>query len=947
MTISTTDIQALYIAYFNRPADKVGLKFWTDAATAAGSVASVADAFAASDEFAETYSGTEPTARIIAIYNNLFGRDPEPEGLLFWSDALASGKVNFGNVAYQIFKGAQNADKIAVDSKAAAAAAFTESLDTTAEIGGYVGKAANAVVSTWLKGITNPTNLATATTPAALNAVAAAAVDAHSGTSNVGATYILTENVDAFVGTAGNDKFSATITASSSPIGGLDSIDGGAGIDSFSIADSLTAAGADLLFPTISITNVETLTVSTNGALGNFGGAEAFDISGTGVTTANLTAAGAGTGTGSWVVAANTTDVNLVVAGANKASVEGGKAVSVKAGTAAADVSVVGSGLTTVTVKGGGVASVDNQNAAGTTGAGSTLTSVILDGVKGATADLSGKALTNVTLKGIAQASDISISNTTTAGYTLDLTVAATGYDATGAGVVVKVTDSAAAGAGATKVNVTATSDSSIALVTAKATTITAAGAGALELDLTDATIATSFNASTSTGGVSLTNVAAGLVAITGGAGADSLTTTQIAKVTFDMGAGNDIVTVGTAIAAGSSIKLGAGNDALLDGGGSVAASGTTTATTTVIDGGAGVDTIAASLINAANAAQFINFEALDLSTAANLDVELVTGSTITALTLTGGAGGGTLSNVANTVGLSVSGLNTGISTIGVKGAGSAAADVFTITFNGDAHSSAPSSANTTAGNVVVNSIETVNIASNGAANTWNSIALTDSKLKVVNITGEHNLDVTFVGVNGTVASGAGGVSLIDGSTATGKLNIDTHNVTVDGAGLTVKGGTAADTIVLGGFAAVNGGAGNDNITTAAAGGTLTGGAGADTFNVAASVATAATAAGSVFTTITDLAATDIIKFGATVTAFEATKVALGSSVTNLDLALAAAVTTAGDVSWFQYGTNTYIVADSGVAPDGLFGAGDVVVRLTGLVDLSHSTLALGALTIA
>ena len=71
---------------------------------------------------------------------------------------------------------------------------------------------------------------------------------------------------------------------------------------------------------------------------------------------------------------------------------------------------------------------------------------------------------------------------------------------------------------------------------------------------------------------------------------------------------------MGSAIAAGSTIALGDGNDTLLSVGGSVAVS--TASATTVIDGGAGTDSIAASLINAAHAAQFKNFESLDLSAA-------------------------------------------------------------------------------------------------------------------------------------------------------------------------------------------------------------------------------------------------------------------------------------------------------------------------------------------
>src|SRR5690606_31756117 len=94
--------------------------------------------------------------------------------------------------------------------------------------------------------------------------------------------------------------------------------------------------------------------------------------------------------------------------------------------------------------------------------------------------------------------------------------------------------------------------------------------------------------------------------------------------------------------------------------------------------------------------------------------------------------------------------------------------------------------------------------------------------------------------------------------------------------------------------------------------------------------------ADAILTTITDLQADDAIDFGIGVS-FVAEAVELGVTVNNLDEALAAAVTAADEITWFQYGTNTYIVADDG---DAAFGAGDVVVKLTGLVDLSDATLA-------
>lgn len=415
-------------------------------------------------------------------------------------------------------------------------------------------------------------------------------------------------------------------------------------------------------------------------------------------------------------------------------------------------------------------------------------------------------------------------------------------------------------------------------------------------------------------------------------------TTTGVTKSVIGSAAADSVTLIGTLTSAGK-IDLGAGNDMLLTGLGAAIVG------TNVIDGGAGTDSISASLINAANAAAIKNFENLDLSahTATALDVELVTGSAITGLTLAGGVGGATLTNVAAGVGLSVAGANTGVTTIGVKGAAAGTADTFAVTFAGAA--AAPLAASIKAGTVVLNGVETVSVASAGAANTWNSIALTDDKLKVVTITGDKNLDLTFVGANGTntgVGLG-GGVNTIDGSAATGKLNINTTDVTADdkaSVGLTVKGGSAADTITLAQKATVDAGAGNDTIVSAATGGTFTGGAGNDKFDVALAKATGATEATAVLATVTDFAAGDSVKLltGNVVATTLGAKTALDATVTNIDLALGitALTDTANEVSWFQYGTNTYIVANDGTAG---FAVGDLVVKLTGLVDLTNSTL--------
>ena len=187
-------------------------------------------------------------------------------------------------------------------------------------------------------------------------------------------------------------------------------------------------------------------------------------------------------------------------------------------------------------------------------------------------------------------------------------------------------------------------------------------------------------------------------------------------------------------------------------------------------------------------------------------------------------------------------------------------------------------------------------------------------------------------------------MSSIDGSAATGKLNINTTDVVAATAGLTVKGGSAADTITLAQKATVDAGAGNDTIVAAAAGGTFTGGAGADTFNVAAAVVGTATPAGAVITSITDAAATDKILFAALGTeVFTSAKVdvstataLIGGTVNALDLALAGDGSTNAAIKWFQYGGDTYVVEDLSAAT--AVAITDVVVKLTGLVDLSTAS---------
>lgn len=754
------------------------------------------------------------------------------------------------------------------------------------------------------------------------------------GSSNVGGTFNFTTGIDNLVGAAGNDTFNAVITSTSAVLGALDKVDGGAGTDTINIQDTSVAAGADFnlsAFNGLSITNVEIMNVTANGALGTAGGT-AFDVSTiSGLTSFVGSAAGAGTATGSKVKAAGTTDVSLTVAGANSAEVEGGKAVTFTAGTGTTK--VTGSALTSVTVNKGGASTIDNTSSTGTGGAGTTLKSVTLNAVD-ANSTITGRGLESVTLTGTITADrTTTITNSATTDHNLTINASSTGT-ATLKSVVVQNT------AKGITINSTGTTNR-VEVDATEATSLTLTGTGNLTLiDAAGLGKVATINGSAASGTLTLGDLNAAAVTVTGGSGADSFALQATAKVTVNTNAGNDTVTLKSAIAAGSTINLGAGNDKLLFAtGGSVA-----TSTSTVIDAGDGVDSLSANLVNAGNAAQFKNFEQLNLDSTTGLDLALLTGNTISGLTISSTSTTATYQNVAVSQGLTIDfvGTSSGVNTLSFKDV-AGTSDAYTITFAGT-QATAATAASVKGGTVIGAGIENVNIVS-GGTNTWNELVLgANSSARTITITGARNLDLDFTGAIGT--TGTNGLSSIDGSAATGRLDLDltTGTLNLATAGLTVKGGSANDTITLGQKATVEAGAGDDTIVVSANGGTITTGAGADTVNVKAAVAGSTTAP--VITTVTDFTVgTDKLTLKDQGTeVFTSTKVDVstatalfGGTVNALDLALAADGSTNGQVKWFQYAGDTYVVQD--LTAGTTLATTDIVVKLTGLLDLSTLTV--------
>lgn len=103
------DIIELYIAYFNRAPDAIGLNFWGTAFTEGTSLEDMALLFADQVETREIYTQDTSNDDFAAlVYNNVLGRTPDQAGLEFWARALDSEAVSRDQFILKVLQGARS-----------------------------------------------------------------------------------------------------------------------------------------------------------------------------------------------------------------------------------------------------------------------------------------------------------------------------------------------------------------------------------------------------------------------------------------------------------------------------------------------------------------------------------------------------------------------------------------------------------------------------------------------------------------------------------------------------------------------------------------------------------------------------------------------------------------------------------------------------------------------
>ncbi len=739
------------------------------------------------------------------------------------------------------------------------------------------------------------------------------ATQATAAANGVGTNYTVTQAAVTVNGSSATTSVSVTQTAA---VAEVDGVAVKAGVN---LADNVTF-GAMAKGDTVT---VDGLTFTANAALTATQAAAAFANLAAGATQGNSTL-GTYSGALSKNFSSGTNSAGVVTFTATKADSTSVDVVTGATGSASATAVQTAAGVTAVTAVAGvgGIANgaVNVQDAKYGTTTANTITSVSENGYasgfvksdalatlslansKGQTVsvyDNTAKTL-GLTVNNLGAASALNLDAANAAGTYTALNITTAGKDS-----LLNVTGAAVQALTVSGTNALDLSSSTFSALK----TVTVSGAAGVTLDASGATV-TDFNASASSG--------------------HNVAKIDASKATYEGGSGGDTVTL-TSATVSKAVTMGAGNDTVK------LASGTTAVAAT-IDGGAGTNTLsmdAADAVTASGSSLFatkvVNFQVLNLNAGAGLQTvhvdtlghfnSVVTGGEAAAgvLTLDGFTSGGSLTLNAAAAGSYV---------VSSAAFATPTNDVFNINVS--------NAAGINAGSVTVNKVETINLtstdttATHAAGTNTNILALSADSVTSIKVTGNANL--TLDGHTNTT------VTSVDASGLTGGLTYTAAGTVAE----TIKGGAGANhlTAAVGGTTAdvLIGGAGNDVLTANAGLDTLTGGGGNNTFVIQ----TASTNVNT-YATITDAHAGDTVQFLTTGTvSFVQSKVALASTAVFQDYAnaaVASAATGQGNIAWFQFGGDTYVIQNQTGAETAFHNGTDLIVKLTGAVDLSHASL--------
>lgn len=139
-------IVRLYDTVFDRAPDAEGLAFWNNSALQGVGLGVMADLFITAPEFAATYGQPDNLSFVQAMYRNVLDRPGEAEGVAFWTRALDEGLADRGDIVVGFSESPEHvAQMAAASAPAPVLAAVAASEPASAPTGVHGGPGADAL----------------------------------------------------------------------------------------------------------------------------------------------------------------------------------------------------------------------------------------------------------------------------------------------------------------------------------------------------------------------------------------------------------------------------------------------------------------------------------------------------------------------------------------------------------------------------------------------------------------------------------------------------------------------------------------------------------------------------------------------------------------------------------------------------------------------------------